>query len=74
MAAFGKPPAAVRLGLEFGLAVEHLFSGLAEELRNSQVKFRRQPLNFLVNPVGQLDFSSFHKNSLPKVQGFGKAN
>lgn len=71
--ALGEAPAVVRLGWEFGLAVEHLFSGLAEVFGHGQVKLRGQPLDLVINRVGKLHFGSFQGENLAHAVGFGQS-
>src|SRR6266478_8248248 len=59
-AAFGESPVAVGFALRLGLPLDDLFSGLSEEFGHCQIQLRGQPLDLLVNRIGQLQFGSFH--------------
>ena len=60
VASLRKLPAAIRLGLGRGLALDHLFSCLSQHIRSGEAELPRQPFKLLVKRVRQSDFGSFH--------------
>jgi hypothetical protein len=74
VAAFGKVPFTIGLGLRPGLVLDDLFRGPAEVFGHAQVKLRGQSLDLLVSRIGQLYFGSFHVANLPHTVGFAQGH
>ena len=65
LASLGKIPFTVCFRLGLGLALDQLFSSLAEQFRHGQVKLHGRSFNLLISRVGQLHFGFFHAGNLP---------